>query len=424
MMTKAVRLYGKNDLRLDEYEIEEINDDEILASVVCDSICMSTYKAVVLGADHKRVPEDININPVVIGHEFAGQIIKVGKQWKEMFKSGEKYTIQPNINSQNKGYAPGYSFTDFGGNAQYIRIPAEVMEKNALLHYSGQAYYKASLAEPLSCIIAAFKASYHCTDQAGVIIQGIKPAGQLAILAGCGPMGMGAIDYAINGPVQPSSIVVTDIDESRLNRAKKIFSKEFAAKRNVKIDFVNTSTSLNSIAELIGMTGGKGFDDVFLFAPIKQVIETGDQIAGKDGCLNFFAGPPDTKLSANINFYNVHYSGTHIVGISGGSNRDMVEAIDLINKDAVNPAVMLTHIGGINSVASTVMNLPNIPGGKKLIYNHIEMPMTSIDDMCKISEYKKLSRIVDDNNGLWCESAERELFRLKNNDVYTEVQIG
>ena len=56
MKTKAVRLYGKEDLRLEEFELPEIKDDEILASVVSDSICMSTFKAAEQGPDHKRVP--------------------------------------------------------------------------------------------------------------------------------------------------------------------------------------------------------------------------------------------------------------------------------------------------------------------------------------------------------------------------------
>ena len=41
MKTKAIRINGVNDLRLDEFELPEIRDDEILAKVVSDSICMS-----------------------------------------------------------------------------------------------------------------------------------------------------------------------------------------------------------------------------------------------------------------------------------------------------------------------------------------------------------------------------------------------
>jgi threonine dehydrogenase-like Zn-dependent dehydrogenase len=59
MKTKAVRLYGKNDLRLEEFELPILKDDEILAHIVSDSLCMSSYKAVLQGTDHKRVPDNI-----------------------------------------------------------------------------------------------------------------------------------------------------------------------------------------------------------------------------------------------------------------------------------------------------------------------------------------------------------------------------
>ncbi|MFY9117228.1 MAG: L-sorbose 1-phosphate reductase, partial [Dysgonamonadaceae bacterium] len=81
MKTKAVRLYGKNDLRLEEFELPPIKDDEILAKVICDSLCMSSYKAAIQGADHKRVPDNVAANPVIIGHEFAGELIEIGSKW-------------------------------------------------------------------------------------------------------------------------------------------------------------------------------------------------------------------------------------------------------------------------------------------------------------------------------------------------------
>ena len=71
MKTKAIRLYGVNDLRLDEFELPEMKETEIFAEIFSDSICMSTYKAAIQGAAHKRVPEDIDKNPVIVGHESA-----------------------------------------------------------------------------------------------------------------------------------------------------------------------------------------------------------------------------------------------------------------------------------------------------------------------------------------------------------------
>lgn len=76
MKVKGVRLYAKDDIRLEEFELPEIKDDEILVKVMSDSICMSTWKMVKQGANHKRVPADVAEHPVIIGHEFAGDIVK------------------------------------------------------------------------------------------------------------------------------------------------------------------------------------------------------------------------------------------------------------------------------------------------------------------------------------------------------------
>ncbi len=57
MKTKAVRLYGKNDLRIEEFELPSIREDEILAKVVSDSLCMSSYKAAIQGAASQTYPQ-------------------------------------------------------------------------------------------------------------------------------------------------------------------------------------------------------------------------------------------------------------------------------------------------------------------------------------------------------------------------------
>ena len=141
MKTKAVRLYGVGDLRLEEFELPPITESEILAHVISDSICMSTYKAASQGAAHKRVPEDIAENPVIVGHEFCGEILEVGEKWKHKYKAGDRFVIQPALNYKGSLAAPGYSYRYIGGDATYIIIPNEVMEMDCLFPYAGEAYF-------------------------------------------------------------------------------------------------------------------------------------------------------------------------------------------------------------------------------------------------------------------------------------------
>ena len=406
MKTKAVRLYGKNDLRLEEFELPEIKDDEILAKVVTDSICMSSYKAAYQGPDHKRVPNDVAENPIIIGHEMCGELVQVGKKYKGKFHAGQRFSLQANLNHPNLPYAaPGYSFKYVGGNAQHIIIPKEVMEMDCLLIYSGDSFFQGSLAEPVSCIIGAFHAMYHTKMGSYVHHMEIKEGGNMAILAGVGPMGLGAIDYAVNQPIKPKKLVVTDINDARLERANEIYSTEWAASHGVELSYVNTGNVDDPVEYLKSLIDGDGYDDVFIFAPVKPVIEQGDAILGLDGCLNFFAGPTDKQFSATFNFYNVHYAATHVVGTSGGNTEDMKEALQMSSEGTLNPASMVTHIGGLDSAAETTINLPKIPGGKKLIYTGIAMPLTAIDDF-ESEGYPKLAEICKANKGLWCKDAE------------------
>ena len=127
MKTKAVRLYGKNDLRLEEFELPDIGDDEILVRVVSDSICMSSYKAASLATDHKRVPKDIAVHPIIIGHETAGVIEKIGSKWQHKYRVGARFALQPALNYLGRMDSPGYSYRWCGGAATHMILPQEVM---------------------------------------------------------------------------------------------------------------------------------------------------------------------------------------------------------------------------------------------------------------------------------------------------------
>ncbi len=421
MKTTAVRLYGKDDLRLESFELPQMGEDQILAKIVSDSICMSTYKAVKQGTEHKRVPKDAATKPIIVGHEFCGEIIDIGEKWIDKYQIGDKFTVQTALNYKGSLDAPGYSYQFTGGNATYILLPNEVMELDCLLTYSGEAYFCGSLAEPMSCIVGAFHASYHTEAGSYVHKMGIKPGGKAAILAGAGPMGMGAIDYAIHADIRPSLLVVTDIDSERLERVEKLYPASEAKKNGVDIIYVNTGLIEDPHDYLMTITEGQGYDDVFCFAPVRSLVELADSILGKDGCLNFFAGPTDKKFSALFNFYNVHYSSTHVVGTSGGTTSDMIESLEMMGDSRISPASMITHIGGLDSVIDTVMKLPSIPGGKKLIYTHISMPLTAISDFAKLADadplFAELSDICTKHNGLWNVEAERHLLKVKEGSL-------
>jgi len=405
--TKAVRLYGKKDLRLEEFELPEIKENEILASVITDSICMSTWKLANQGADHKKAPNDLAENPIIIGHEFCGELLEVGGKWAHKYKKGERYVLQANLQLLDRPDCPGYSYPYTGGDATYIVISEDVMNQDCLIPYKGETYFEGSLIEPLSCVIGAFEANYHLKEGSYEHKMGIKTDGSLLIMGGTGPMGLLAIDYALHGPIKPKKLVVTDRDEEKLARAAKLYPSQ----NGIEVSYVNVA-DVDDQVSLLKETAGGGFDDIFVMIPVGTVVSDAAAMLNPDGCLNFFAGPQDKEFSANVNFYDVHYSFTHFVGTSGGNTEDMRKAVKLIEDKQVKVANVVTHVLGLDAVGETTLNQPAIGGGKKLVYTHKQSELKKLSEIETDSE---LGKILAETDGIWSKKAENYVLKYYPN---------
>lgn len=139
-------------------------------------------------------------------------------------------------------------------------MPHGVMELGCLLHYDGESYFEASLGEPMSCIVG-----------------------------GCGPMGLGAIEYPMTLEKKPAMVVVTDVSNERIQRARQLIPEEMAAQHGIKLVYVNPNECQDQLGDLLALTGGKGYDDIFVYAPIRPLAEMADKLLGFDGCMNFFS---------------------------------------------------------------------------------------------------------------------------------------
>ena len=440
MNAKAWRLYAAGDARLEDVELEGAGEDGIVVEIVTNTICLSDYKALSLGTGHKRVPKDIATRPTMFGHEVSGIVREVGEKWKGKFHAGQRVGLQPSLNIPGHELETvGYAWHTIGGETTHVYLPSIVMEMGCLLPYDGDAFFKCSLAEPISCIVSGFRTNYHNAFCSHDLEVGIVDKGTMLLMAGCGAMGLGAIDIACHSPEKrPRRLVVTDIDDVRLARAAKIFGVEGSGEEGtgnrgqgvvasgaingVEVHFVNTNGVSDPVSLLKSFnlvddaradnptsTGG-GYDDIFLFAAVPALITQCSDLLGFGGCLNFFAGPTDQHLMANFNFYNVHYLMHHVVANSGGDVKDMADSVDWIGKGYLHPEVMITHVGGLDSAAQATFDMLKVPGGKRLVYTHVNMPMTAIADFAENGKsnpfYAELDRICAANSGLWCKEAE------------------
>ncbi len=415
MKTTAMRIHGVRDLRVTSFELPEMQEDELLVKIMADSLCLSTYKVAQKGSAHKKLPENLDKTPIVMGHEFCGIIEKVGEKWKDKFKVGDKFVAQPNLGRADT-FSLGYSFPYVGGESTYSVIMNEAIEAGCVLPYKGETFFEAAMAEPLSCVVAGFKANFHLRDRNDYDhTMGVKAGGNMAIIGGTGPIGSMAVDYAIHGPKKPKLLVVAGRTQTKIDHLKDLYPVEEAAELGVELVYFNTSEYEDFSQPMKELTGGKGFDDVFVMVANEEVVNQSEKILGWDGCMNFFAGPISGDFTAAINFYNIHYNATHYVGTSGSNTQDMIDAVKLIEDKVVNVGKVATHILGLDAVPEATLNLPNIPGGKKICYSQKSYPLSSVEDMMKDdnNEFAKgLKAILEKSGGIW--NAEAEKYFLAN----------
>lgn len=412
MRSIGARLYGKKDIRVEAFELPPIKENEILARVFADSLCMSTLKAASLGSDHKRVPDNIAQHPVLLGHELAGELVEVGAAWKDRYEAGQRFTIQPAINYRGSMDSPGYSYEYCGGDATYIILPQELMEMDCLLPHTVSDHFRAALAEPYSCVIGAARGLFRTDRTSHNHYMGIRAGGAMAILGGGGPMGLAAIDYALSGPQRPAKLVVTDLEQDRLDRAQRIF-QPVAAERGISLFFVNPTKTEDDERELRRLSGGEGYDDILVMVPVVQLLEQGNRLLAFNGCMNFFAGPTDPNFTAKLNYYGMHYLEHHVIGTTGGTVDDEKEALELLEKGLTRPQALVTHVGGLNAVPDATLHLDTLPGGKKLMYPGVALPLIALDHIEEFAaaepHYKELAQIVANADGLWSGAAEEWL---------------
>ncbi|MBE6703454.1 MAG: L-sorbose 1-phosphate reductase [Ruminococcaceae bacterium] len=410
MKTTAVRLHGAMDLRLDEFELPALGEKEILVHFITDSLCASTYKAVKLGTDHKRVPPDVAENPVMVGHEMCGVITEVGAAVDPKWEVGQKIIIQTALKLES-GYDPGYSYPYIGGASTYAIVPELVLERNCLIPYDGEGYFKASMVEPLACCYRGFLGCYHTDYTTYTRTDGTKKNGKLAILGGSGPMGLGCVELAY-GFAGMSQVVVTGRNQTRLDSAAAKCPPSYAREKGCELIYLCTAGLKDPVAKLLEISEG-GFDDVFVMAPSAELFQMAEQICREDGCINFFAGPPQHDLQGALNLYRIHYDGIHVLGTGGSIPQDMRDVLKLIEGNAIRPAALISHILGLNAYVDTMMAMATPSGAKKLCYTGLDIPLIALDELDEWGKkdplYAELAGIVKKNGGLWCVEAEEYL---------------
>jgi L-iditol 2-dehydrogenase len=311
---KVAMYYNNNDVRIEEMSIPEINDNELLvrvqASGICGSDVMEWYR--------------IKKAPLVLGHEIAGDIVKIGNKIKK-FKVGDRVFVTHHVPCNNCSFCLNDQHTlcdtlhstKFypGGFSQYLRVPAINVDRGTFLLPDKMSYDAGTFIEPLACVIRGFR------------IVDYKP-GHTVLIIGSGISGI--LNLKLAKANNASKIFSTDIDEFRLKFVKKTGA-----------DFViNAKTDVPE--EIKKHNNGKLADLVILCAGVEQAVKQALQSVQPGGRILWFA-PTKPGINIPFPFFDVWNKQIKMFSTYAGAGKDIEEAIELISSKKVIVTDMITH---------------------------------------------------------------------------------
>ena len=319
---KAVRLYGAKDLRLENIEEPTVGPDEFLVRVKAATVCATDVRMYTYGGSRVKLPR-------VLGHEFAGDIEKVGANLTKHLKVGMRVTANPNMYCGrcrycitgrhelcDSRYALGIDVD--GAFAEYLRIPPEAFNTGGVCEVPDNlSYEEAALVEPLSCCFHGQKFAQ-------------TRVGDIVTIIGAGPIGL--MHVAVSKAMGASKVIVSEVDDDRLREAA-----------NFGADYIINPSKEDLASKISEVTDGHGADVVIVAVGSPATQQQALSIAAKGGRINFFGGLPAGKEIVPLNTNLLHYREISVFGTSSQSIYDFRKTLELVSASVLDVKRFITH---------------------------------------------------------------------------------
>jgi L-iditol 2-dehydrogenase len=283
-MTAAV-LYGKEDLRLEQTPVPRAEAGEVVVKVGAALTCGTDLKVYRRGYHAMMLKP-----PIPFGHELAGTVTEVGAGVTK-FAVGDRVVA---LNSApcdvcffcrqgQQNLCEDLLFNN-GAYAEYIRVPARIVEKNTLKVPDEVPFEYAALTEPLACVVRGLEES------------GAK-AGESMIVIGAGPIGLMFMHVAQLSGLHVIAVVKRD---DQVETAK-LFGAEQVVQIREGVDAVAAARALTP--------EGRGADVVIEAVATPMTWEWAVEMVRKGGVVNFFGGPPSGTRYESAALWGYHAEG-------------------------------------------------------------------------------------------------------------------
>lgn len=341
----SARMYGINDLRMEEVPVPEIGPDELLVEVKAAAVCGTDVRIFQNGAENIS-PE----TPLILGHEIAGVICAAGQR-VTAYRAGQRVAIAPNFgcgvcgacvsgNSQLCAEYQALGIHMAGGFAEYVRVPAKaVASGNVTLIPDGVSFRAAAVNEPLSC---AFNGSERC---------GIRP-GDTVVIIGAGPIGvMHAMLAEMAGA---GCVIVNDLSAERLAACRRVSSRFVAVQSDIK----------EAVRDI---TSGNGADVCITACPAPAAQSLALELCGLNARVNFFGGVPAGKQPTALNTNLIHYKQLLVSGTTRSSLTQFRRTLGFIAAGLLNVDALVTDTYALEQTPEAFSNAAHAKGLKHVI---------------------------------------------------------
>lgn len=321
---KAAFFYSPSEIRVEDIPLPRIGKRDVLLKVKVCGICGTDISKIF----ERRVPPG-----TVLGHEVAGEIVKIGDEVKG-FKIGDRVTVLHHIPCFRCHFCRHGNFSSCrqfkktniypGGFSEYVRIPF-LNVQYGMLKLGTLSYEQGAMVESCACSLRAFKRA-HFQKGDSIIIIGVGPVGLLHILMA---RALGA-----------SKIIACDIDEYRLKKARKL---------GADVSVKPTQSGIRKVKEMIG---GYGADIAIVSVGKPQAIENAVNFLRTGGTVLIFAECSNgTAITVDPNLI---YHEMSFIGSYSSTPVEQKECLNLIKSGKLPIENLITHHLGLSEIFRAV----------------------------------------------------------------------
>jgi len=313
---KAAMFYGPKDVRLEDVPVPDIGPRDVLVKVDVALTCGTDRKMFLRG-------HPLFEPPFVFGHEFAGTVVEVGEA-VEGFEPGMRVVAANSAPCGTCFYCVrgAQSMCEnmyirlSGAFAEYIDIPAPLVDKNLLRIPDAVSSRDAALLEPLACVV-------HGIDRSGIKL------GDTVVVNGAGPIGLMFVRLA---SLRAGRVIATDVRDDRLARAERLGA-------DVAVNVSSVEDAGKAVRAMAN--GGRGADVAIEAVGLPETWESTIRMVRKGGIANLFGGCA-SGTTITVDTAVIHYSEVQIRGVFHHTPKHVRRALALISQGVVTSEELVT----------------------------------------------------------------------------------